>query len=373
MFDGDTTMTTDNPYIIKGIERNSYPIVCVQGSASKESPTEKGFIKANKNSFGSDIGSITNRGTSMYDMLANFETGSKEHNELLYRLICIQDYQQNSIDKSKGVLARPMPKEWYEWKPNKITEEDSEEIIKEKEFNQRILADKKPYFFIYNYPTLKKEYQDYFKPNDQVCRVRFGLGLQELMFKKYKTEQEEEFVNQFKNEAPVSMANSTMNKIAWIIEEHYMNCNLDFHIEDFDCEKLKSDIEYSKPLYNRIAKLKEEFDNITQEAIKSRFRKDNDSLYDVKDVKDFKESQFLRFKEQAFEICSNEKILCNIIVDLCYKNSNKSKQFAWMVCGEEMVENLLNHHNRKISYPTQHEDGDIQYKGLKFKMEEITL
>lgn len=369
MFDGDTTMTTDNPYIIKGIERNSYPIVCVQGSASKESPTEKGFIKANKNSFGSDIGSITNRGTSMYDMLANFETGSKEHNELLYRLICIQDYQQNSIDKSKGVLARPMPKEWYEWKPNKITEEDSEEVIKEKEFNQRILADKKPYFFIYNYPTLKKEYQDYFKPNDQVCRVRFGLGLQELMFKKYKTEQEEEFVNQFKNEAPVSMANSTMNKIAWIIEEHYMNCNLDFHIEDFDCEKLKSDIEYSKPLYNRVAKLKEEFDIVVQESIKNGLQNRNDNF----DRTDFLNCRAEEFKEQAFEICNNEEILCNIIVDMCYKNSNKSKQFAWMVCGEQMVENLLKHHNRKISYPTQCEDGDIQYKGLKFKMEEITL
>lgn len=362
-------MTTDNPYIIKGIERNSYPIVCVQGSASKELPTEKGFIKANKNSFGSDIGSITNRGTSMYDMLANFEVGSKEHNELLYRLICIQDYQQNSIDKSKGCLARPMPKEWYEWKPNKIVEEDSEEIIKEKEFNQRILADKKPYFFIYNYPTLKKEYRDYFNPNDQVCRVRFGLGLQELMFKKYRTEQEEEFVNQFKKDAPVSMANSTMNKIAWIIEEHYMNCNLDFHIEDFDCEKLKSDVEYSKALYNRIAKLKEEFDIIVQESIKKGIQNRNDDF----DRGDFLNSRSEEFKEQAFEICNNEEVLCNIIVDMCYKNSNKSKQFAWMICGEQMVENLLNYHDRKISFPTQSEDGDIQYKGLKFKMEEIVL
>lgn len=369
MFDGDTTMTTNNPYVIKGVERDSLPIVCVQGSASKELPTEKGFIKANKNSFGSDIGSITNRGTSMYDMLANFEKGSKEYNELLYRLICIQDYQQNSIDKSKGCLARPMPKEWYEWKPNKVLEGDSEEIIKEKEFNQRILADKKPYFFIYNYPTLKKEYRDYFKPNDQTCRVKFGIGLQELMFKKYKTEQEIKFLDNFKKEAPVSMANSTMNKIAWIIEEHYMNTKFDFHIEDFDCGKLKSDVEYSMTMYNRVAKLKEEYDLSVKESIKASIKNREHSI----DTNELKTVLLDYFKEQAFEICNDEKVLCNIVVDMCYKNSNKSKQFAWSICGEQMIENLLNHHNRKISYPTQDENGDIQYKGLKFKMEEIEV
>lgn len=91
-------MTTCNPYVIKGIERNSYPIVCVQGSSSKSIPTERDFIRANKASFGSAIGSITNKGTAMYDVLAKFEEGSKEHDEVLYRLICIQDYQQAEID-----------------------------------------------------------------------------------------------------------------------------------------------------------------------------------------------------------------------------------------------------------------------------------
>lgn len=49
-------------------------------------------------SFGSEIGSITNRSTSMFDVLAQYEEGSPEYEELMYRIKCSIQYQQNSID-----------------------------------------------------------------------------------------------------------------------------------------------------------------------------------------------------------------------------------------------------------------------------------
>ena len=361
---------TDNPYVIKGIERNSYPIVCVQGSSSKCIPTETDFIRANKDSFGSAIGSITNKGTAMYDVLAKFEEGTKEHDEILYRLICIQDYQQAEIDKAKGILARPIPKEWYDWKTVKIKEEDSEEVVKEKLFNQSILADKKPYFFIYNYDSLKKQYMDYEKANERTCRVRYGCSVKELMFKRYRTQREEEFIRNYKENAPVSMNDSIMNKLCWMIEEHYLNVKLDFVIKDFDSERLKNpNINYSPIHFNKVALLKEEYDKVTQESIKATIR-NAESSYDRNEAI---ENRKELFKEKALTICANEDVLCNILVDLCYKKSNKSKQFAWELCGERMVENLLNHHDRKISFPIQDDNGDLDFKGMKFKMEEITV
>ena len=51
-------------------------------------------------SFGSEIGAITNRSTSMFDVLAKFEPGSREYEELMYRIICSIQYQQNSIKAS---------------------------------------------------------------------------------------------------------------------------------------------------------------------------------------------------------------------------------------------------------------------------------
>jgi hypothetical protein len=38
-----------------------------------------------------------------------------------------------------------------------------------------------------------------------------------------------------------------------------------------------------------------------------------------------------------------------------------------------MVENLLKHHGYKISYPTKDENGDIEFRGQRFKMEELIL
>ena len=141
--------TTDNPIIAKGVHP-SKAIMCLQSSSQKNVPTEKDFIKANKQSFGSAIGTITNYATSMYNVISNFEEGTPEWEELNYRLMCMQDYQQAEIDKAKGCESRPVPKEWYNYKENKILDEDSEEVKQKKMFNISILANKKPYFFIYN-------------------------------------------------------------------------------------------------------------------------------------------------------------------------------------------------------------------------------
>ena len=59
--------------------------------------------KSNKDGFGNDVGTITNRVTAMFDVLASFKQGSSEYNELMDRIICGQAYQQESIDKIKGI------------------------------------------------------------------------------------------------------------------------------------------------------------------------------------------------------------------------------------------------------------------------------
>nr|DAG12124.1 MAG TPA: hypothetical protein [Caudoviricetes sp.] len=73
------------------------PIVCVQSSSSKKVPTKHDFIRANKQSFGSTIGTITNYATSMYNIMYNYDEDTKEYKELQYRIRCMQDFQQNSI------------------------------------------------------------------------------------------------------------------------------------------------------------------------------------------------------------------------------------------------------------------------------------
>ncbi len=174
-----------------------------------------------------------------------------------------------------------------------------------------------------------------------------------------------------------------MNKICWYIEEHFMNATLDYKIKNFNSDLLKNpSVSYSTILFNKVAKIKEQYDSSLQEAIKTRMKNSKGKI-DGSEVamaisvqmELFKaiSVQMELFKEETLNVCSNTEVLCNILVDLCYKHSNKSKQFAWEICGEEMISNLLRHHNYKISFPTKDENGDFEFKGMKFKMEEITL
>ena len=94
---GDTIFSTSNPTILKGIHLQP-AIVSLQKSAQKMSCSEEDFIRSNLLSFGSEIGAITNRSTSMFARLANFEAGTPEYDELMYRIICSIQYQQNSIN-----------------------------------------------------------------------------------------------------------------------------------------------------------------------------------------------------------------------------------------------------------------------------------
>ena len=103
MYDGDTSFLTDNPVILKGI-RELPAVVSLQKSAQKVLCDEASFINSNKLSFGSEIGAITNRSTSMFGVLAKFEEGSEEYEELMYRIICSIQYQQNSINQNLSSL-----------------------------------------------------------------------------------------------------------------------------------------------------------------------------------------------------------------------------------------------------------------------------
>lgn len=96
-FDGDSNMCTDNPILLRKT-RNEPTIVCVQRRAEKCVPTEDDIVNANKLAFNDDIGKITNYVTSMFDVQAGFDKGSSEYEEMNYRIMCGQLFQQNTID-----------------------------------------------------------------------------------------------------------------------------------------------------------------------------------------------------------------------------------------------------------------------------------
>ena len=79
------------------------------------------------------------------------------------------------------------------------------------------------------------------------------------------------------------------------------------------------------------------------------------------------------FKGKFYEVCSNEKILCDILIDLLYDKPN-SKSVVWEMCGDVIIDNLLEKANGVIEYPecvTENEEFSCCRK--KFRMKRITV
>lgn len=57
---------------------------------------------------------------------------------------------------------------------------DSPEEASKKQFYNRIIADKKPYFFKYKYPSLNKELMDYDNNYNEMAFLKFGAGLKDV-------------------------------------------------------------------------------------------------------------------------------------------------------------------------------------------------
>lgn len=85
--DGDLIMLTDNPVLV-GRAEDLPALMCVQRKAEKTIATEHEIIQTDINSFGEEIGITTNKTTSQYAVQADFKPGSREYEELAYRIRC---------------------------------------------------------------------------------------------------------------------------------------------------------------------------------------------------------------------------------------------------------------------------------------------
>lgn len=365
-FDGDTNMCTDNPILIERT-LNSPTIVCMQRNAEKKIVEETDIITANKLAFNDDIGVVTNHVTSMFDARAAFEPNSIEYKTLSYRIQCGQNAQQACIDRAKGIIAKPMPAYWYSLRELSNGDENINT-----ELNQKIVAPYKPYFMVYVYPNLKTKYSQYRKNNERKVRRKFteyGISsIEELREVENKTQEMIDFLSHYDSDKKIGLNPCTVNRICWLFEKEFPSYSaINMKADDFDYRILKCGTQYAKDDYKAIKKLfqkyKYEFDAYMQYA---RTHSSNDDGYGITKV------EFIeRFKRLSSEICTNEQELCDIVLDLCYQ-SEGSKQFAWDVAGETIINNLLKRNDYKISFP-EHGGDEFEYCGEKFTMKATRL
>lgn len=360
-YDGDIVFLTDNNVLVSSLEPLP-ALMCAQRRADKTVPDELDFIKSNISSFGNEIGATTNKITSMYDVRAGYSPTTREYEVLSYRIKCGQLYQQNSIDKAKGIVCKPMPREWYDrHAANKIEDQA------ERDLYRRIVADKKPYFMRYIYPALMKQYNTYIKNTERNALREFQMTVSELKAIPIgeATDRQRDFIRYYDYRMPVGVHDCVMNRICRRFEEEF-----DGYIgrhnssTDFDYTIMRSGADYTPRQYSAIKRLYEEYNKrLTSYSVFADYERVDE--YDSYAALSMMNEDF---RAECAKVCPNNRALCDVILDICY-SKNSTKRFAWSMCGTGIIHNLLEANDNLISFPVISEQGDFHYCGDTYDIE----
>lgn len=373
--DGDLSYTTDNRVLLNRF-RLLPTVFCVQRTSPKKIVNETDIIESNKLSFGDAIGATTNIITSQICLQAKFDPSTPEFRELDYRILCGQLYQQGCIDKAKGIEVKPMPKHWKSRKKLIPLEGDSKEDIERKEFLNRIAADRKPYFFIYIYDDLYSRYRKYMKNAEANCIRNFGIGLQELIHSKQQTDQEKEFLGYYYKYLPVDETPCTINRICWRISDRVEAFSQQQKTNQlFNVLLLKTpNPQYTNDQYYYVYNLlKEEYELYRKGMQELNIQMQDNFIHGAERALIIEQYKKL-FIKKVDVICPDEQLRCDVLIDIAYK-SNVSKAFVWVICGKQIIRNLLLRNGNRVFYPKRTdivacEQADFFYRGERFTMHE---
>ena len=321
-WDSDLNFSTNNS-VLKRRYKFLPAIECVQRNTSKIVITEKEVLKTNKNGMGNQVGTITNYVTSMMEVQSHFEKDSKEYKELEYRIECGQLYQQNELDKIKGIVAKPMPSNWYNMG-----------ACADNRYKQSICAYRKPYFMIYIYDETKRDYKKYIKESNDKCKLIYNCSIQDLYDNKNSlSDEQKEFLFWYEFKMPVGTGECSMNKICRYIESQLDGYKSQLHRNStFDYNELKVKRRCTEEHRQALRELEQEYRECVREYKAQKHFDKGESNKDRKFL-------YKKFHEEAIKICPNDDERLNIILDITY-GYNGNKQFCWDTIGDLICKRL---------------------------------
>ena len=367
--DGDLVCLTNQKEIIDGAY-GGLPIMYETKKTPKSKIIESELYLADLKGFFTKVGFLTNLSTTMYSMLPLFPEDSKEYQEIIHRLKQCRKLQGTIIDGTKGLIVKPIPPQWSNWQ--KIKDDMDKEEINRIKFDNSILIDKRPFFMSELYINYSKEYRQYYYNYNLYCETTFEMELQELlsMDNSLYSDEQKEFIVKFYKYNPLLDTDCTTNRIC-----HYMQSKIkeikknSFHKTSIDIVRklkgkyLKIDKIKYKKLYNIYMQYKSgkrNFSNIRNENGEERFK----TL----------ESWNKYIRQEALKISSDICELASLAVTLCYETyKSDNKSFCWSVFYEGLLENIKYNKQVKIMFPFSNNNGDIEYLGEKYLLEEIGI
>lgn len=362
-FDGDSQMTTNDENYINGLKIDNLPIYYAESKAKKEIVTDETLYKADLGAFNTRVGFVTNVSSSIWSMLDKFEIDSPEYIELSKRLMYLRREQGFCVDGAKGILVPPFPEHFirYEKQNYSLSEEEQKQI----EFFNRCVCKKRPLFFIRLYSSYNKKYIKEIKSHDAYSRMKFKLSWEELLKKENKSQNEENFIQEYYNKSFFSHEKSIMNKVMAHIDKSVKEIK---NIKrEFDPNIYMNHIfEFNETKYEQLKMLYLEYGVMKKEVRDKGFYNDHINFDDFLECVEY-------LKKKCLEIGSFMELI-DLAVKITYiDNKNGNKGFLWDVFGDQIVDNLLLKSDNNIYIPTLDNNGSIDYLWQRYSIKELSL
>lgn len=320
------------------------------------------------------IGSVINTFSNVYAVRGQFSKDSKEYEVLTKRLLCGQAISQATIDAKKAGKYFEIPKHWENAKHIEFLP------VEEQEFNAQLVADKQPYFFMYNYDKTKSKYNEWKEAVNVRCIAHWHTTYDKLVNtpEQQLTEEQRVFMAFAKEQCPVNAYdNSTMYTFSKVVEEELEEVRLSTN--KTDCRHLLkiAGVTYTDELYKQARR---EYYIYKNNRIDVNSKVYAEGCYDEEDVE--KERRAIKvardlerenFKQKFMELCNNdEKLAVNLLIDISY-NDNTDVPVVWEILGDVIVTNLLEKHDYKVNAVVADKNGEVSYKGKQYKAVKLDI
>ena len=385
-FDFDILATTSNKTMIKGVYRDELPVVYDAPKPKKFVFTEKDLYESDTFSFGSIIGSITNKSSNGYAKLPliekEFGKDSQEYRLVKSRLQQCCKAQSAQIDKAKiGQEVKGIPKVWIN--RNKIKKNKKGEVIDKhvdrKTLYNNTLLDKYPYFFRYVYKDTNRDYKKYLDEYNIICKQKYKMDFRDLEKLERKTKKQKEFIDNFYEFCPVLISDSPMNLLCKYIESINFGISqktkVDAELFDYEIYK-RSEFKYMDYYEEVKATIKEFISEQRNIIIANSVEDEYENSDDNHEI--YLDTTSEDLYDRLNKINCNPYIIVNCLVDYFYKEKSKSnKDLLWTTYGKYIYKNIVENTGKTTTlFPMpckDYEKGDLQYLGYNYKLQEVKL
>ena len=258
-----------------------------------------------------------------------------------------------------------MPVSWHDHHAANLMPDDK------REFYHELVADRKPYFMRYIYPALMRQYNTYIKNSKKKAVREFSMSVDELESTptKDRTERENEFLHYYYKHFPVGYGDCVMNRICRRFEEEFDGYLLKQKPDvAFDYTIMKSGQSFTRTQVQKLSDAYNTFSRRNKDYVVYQKFERVDEYEAITHYEELRQN----FIRTCSIICSNKYVLCDILLDMCYKRNN-TKKMVWDLCGNEIIANLLRRSGGTISFPIKDDDGTIEYGGERFSICETVL